>query len=137
MRHHTAAHPHSAPNPPSVYTPGQADGDGNGIGDECSMFPPTIETEAASSVQTGGATLNAKIDPEGLATTYRFEYGTTTAYGTAVPAVAKSAGSGGSAVTGTQAVTGLTAGTTYHFRVVAVNEAGESIGEEGAFTTLP
>jgi Ca2+-binding RTX toxin-like protein len=126
-----------ADNCPSVYNPGQDDADSNGIGDECSMMPPTVVTEPATSVGTGGATFNAKIDPEGLATTYRFEYGTTSEYGTTVPAVAKSAGSGATAVTGSQAVTGLTAATTYHYRVVAVNEAGQSVGEDRVFTTLP
>jgi hypothetical protein len=124
-------------NCPTVYNPAQADADANGIGDECAMMPPTVATEPASGLTTGGATLNAKIDPEGLATTYRFEYGTTDGYGTTVPAVPKSAGSGASAVTGSQAVSGLAVGTTYHYRVVAVNEAGQSVGEDRVFTTSP
>ncbi|HEX8050162.1 MAG TPA: thrombospondin type 3 repeat-containing protein, partial [Solirubrobacterales bacterium] len=124
-------------NCPSIYNPGQADADSNGIGDDCAALPPTVLTEPASSVGSTGATLNAKVDPEGLATTYRFEYGTTTAYGTSVPAAAKSAGSGATAVAGSQAVTGLTAATTYHYRVVAVNEIGQSFGEDLTFTTGP
>ncbi|HEX5592378.1 MAG TPA: thrombospondin type 3 repeat-containing protein, partial [Solirubrobacterales bacterium] len=124
-------------NCPSVYNPGQADANGNGIGDDCSELPPTVLTEPASSVGSTGATFNAKIDPEGFATTYRFEYGTTTEYGASIPSVAKSAGAGTSPVGGSQAVTGLTAGTTYHYRVVATSEIGQSIGEDRTFTTLP
>jgi Ca2+-binding RTX toxin-like protein len=124
-------------NCPTVYNPGQADANANGIGDDCAALPPTVLTEPASSVGSSGATLNAKVDPEGLATTYRFEYGTTTAYGTSVPFTAKSAGSGATAVAGNQAVTGLAAGTTYHYRVVAASEIGQSFGEDLTFTTGP
>jgi hypothetical protein len=124
-------------NCPSVYNPGQTDTDGNGVGDDCASLPPTVLTEPASGVGSAGATLNAKIDPEGFATTYRFEYGTTTAYGTSVPSVAKSAGAGTAPVAGSQAVTGLTAGTTYHYRVIAANEIGQSFGEDLTFTTGP
>jgi hypothetical protein len=34
-------------------------------------------------------------------------------------------------------VSGLAVGTTYHYRVVAVNEAGQSVGEDRVFTTSP
>jgi Ca2+-binding RTX toxin-like protein len=128
--------PDSSDNCPSVYNPDQADADGNGIGDECGVEPPTVATEPATSVKGTTATFAAKIDPEGLATNYRFEYGTTTSYGSAVPLVYKSAGSGATAVAVTEAVTNLAPNTTYHYRVFATNEAGQSVGEDQTFTTL-
>jgi Ca2+-binding RTX toxin-like protein len=125
----------SSDNCPSVYNPNQADTDANGMGDECASLPPTVVTEAASGVTSATATFNAKIDPEGLATTYRFEYGKTTAYGSTIPATAKSAGSGISSAPFSEAVTGLTSGTTYHYRVVATNAAGQSLGADKVFNT--
>jgi Ca2+-binding RTX toxin-like protein len=126
----------SADNCPSVFNPDQADSDGNGIGDECVAEPPTVETELASTVKGTTATFNGTIDPEGLATSYRFEYGTTTAYGSAIPLSYKSAGSGATAAAVSEAVTNLAPNTTYHYRVFATNSAGQSYGEDQTFTTL-
>ena len=47
--------------------------------------PPRITGEPVTGVGHETATLNAKINPEELATTYHFEYGETTAYGSEVP----------------------------------------------------
>ena len=44
-----------------------------------------MTTEAATLVTTTSATLNGTVNPGGLATTYYFEYGTTTSYGTDIP----------------------------------------------------
>ena len=97
--------------------------------------PPTVTTNAATSLSGSTATLNASVNPEGAATTYQFEYGTTTAYGTKVPATSKEAGSGTAAVAASQAITGLTPGITYHFRVTATNVNGSSNGADRTFTT--
>jgi phosphodiesterase/alkaline phosphatase D-like protein len=91
--------------------------------------PPSVQTTAASSIAATTAT------PNGRSTSWYFEYGTTTGYGTKT--AAKSAGSG----TGTRAVStgisGLTAGTVYHFRLVAVSDAGTTAGADASFTTQP
>jgi Ricin-type beta-trefoil lectin domain-like/Ricin-type beta-trefoil lectin domain len=97
--------------------------------------PPTVTTNAATSLGGNTATLNASVNPEGAATTYQFEYGTTTAYGTKVPVTAKEAGSGTSAVAVSEAIAGLTPGTTYHFRITATNVNGTSTGADKTFTT--
>ena len=70
--------------------------------------PPAATTSAASSLGSTGATLNGKVDPNGRATTYLFEYGTTTSYGTKTSS--SSAGSGSNAMNVSKAVTGLKSG---------------------------
>jgi sugar lactone lactonase YvrE len=95
---------------------------------------PKATTEAATAVKATQATLNGTINPEGQATGYWFEYGTSTSYGTKVPINAESVGSGTSNVAVHQALTGLSAGTTYHFRVVAESVAGGAEGGDETFT---
>lgn len=96
---------------------------------------PLVTTSAATSVSASAATLNGTVNPEGAPTTYQFQYGTTTAYGSAAPATAASAGNGTSAVSETASLTGLTASATYHFRVVATNASGTTDGPDETFTT--
>lgn len=101
--------------------------------------PPVVEETAALNVAATSATLRASIDPQGSETTYRFEYGTSTAYGTSIPLPDGLLGAGSSPVTVTAHPQGLVPSTTYHFRVVAfVAERSETIpGADGAFTTQP
>jgi hypothetical protein len=95
--------------------------------------PPAATTGAARSVTGDAATLAASVNPRGLATTVRFEYGTTTSYGTSTSAA--SAGSGTATRTFTQRITGLRQNTRYHVRVVATNAAGITRGADRTFTT--
>ena len=97
--------------------------------------PPVATTGSASAVLDTSATLGGSVNPNGTATTYHFEYGTTTAYGTNSPAVDASAGSGTSAVAESANLTGLTPGTIYHFRLVATSAGGTSNGADQTFTT--
>ena len=96
---------------------------------------PKTTTQAASSLTGAGAKLNAAVNPHGLATTYYFEYGTTTAYGTKAPTSPASIGSGFADVSVSQTLSGLSSNTTYHFRVVAENSEGTSYGKDESFTT--
>src|SRR5205823_3056379 len=66
----------------------------------------------------------------------RFEYGTTTAYGKSAPC-APSPGSGEGSVAVSAPVTGLTANTTYHFRISATNAGGTNKGSDETMKTLP
>ena len=95
--------------------------------------PPVVITSAASAVAGTGATLNGSINPNGLGTTYCFEYGTSTSYGSTTADA--NAGSGSSVVLAKADIADLTAGATYHFRLVATNSAGTSMGEDQTFTT--
>src|SRR5215211_6630526 len=88
---------------------------------------------AAPAVTTGGAavgpttaTFTGTVDPQGLSTTYYFEYGTTSALGSRT-ATAR-AGSGTSPVTAAASVGGLAANTVYHYRLVAHNRDGTRRG---------
>jgi Ca2+-binding RTX toxin-like protein len=77
--------------------------------------------------------LTGTVDPVGRATTWWFELGPTTAYGTTT--VVKSAGSGRGAVTVSQSVAGLSPGAEYHVRLVARSSAGTTRGSDVVFRT--
>lgn len=96
---------------------------------------PAVITGAASSTGTTTATLNGSVNPEGQSATYQFDYGLTTSYGTSVPVPAGSAGSGSTAVNESYSLTGLTASTTYHYRIEATNATGTTLGSDQTFTT--
>src|SRR6202035_1490546 len=115
--------PHPEPGPAST-PPGQ-------------RKPPLVETRAASLVTQTAATLNATVNPnEGAVSSCYFEYGTSASYGSTV-ACGSSPGAGSSAVEVSARLVGLAANRSYHFRVVAGNEAGTSAGADQTFTTLP
>jgi fungalysin metallopeptidase (M36)/carboxypeptidase family protein/F5/8 type C domain-containing protein len=97
--------------------------------------PPTVTTNAATALSTTGATLNGAINPNGTATSYQFEYGTTTGYGSVAPAAPASAGSGNAPVDVNAPITGLTPGTVYHFRLVGVRGNTRTNGNDLTFTT--
>lgn len=94
---------------------------------------PAVTTNAASNVTGSGATVNGSVNPQGAATTYKFDYGTSTSYGHST--AAGSAGSGTSAVNESANLSGLAASTTYHYRIEATNGAGTTYGADRTFTT--
>lgn len=96
---------------------------------------PNVGLSRATDIGATGATLLALVNPRGLATTYRFEWGASTAYGNSVPVPDGSAGSGTSNVEVKAALSGLEAGKTYHFRVLATNSEGTTATEDRTFTT--
>jgi hypothetical protein len=107
-----------------------------GVG-SASAVAPTIVSAGASSVTTKAALLEAQINPEGEATSYRFEYGTADC--STNPCASTSVGNvgaGSSAVKVTKEVSGLSPGTTYHFRVLATNGSGTVEGADRTFTTF-
>lgn len=95
--------------------------------------PPAVRTGAAASVTMTAATLTGSVDSRGHSTSWYFQYGTSTAYGLRTPTRSQSSASGERSVS--EAVGGLTAGTVYHFRLVATNHRGTSYGADSAFTT--
>jgi hypothetical protein len=94
---------------------------------------PSVSTGSASSITPTTAHLNGVVTPNGLATSWRFDYGTTTSYG--AKTATKSAGSGTSALNEAAAISGLKVSTTYHFRIVASNSGGTTFGSDKTFST--
>jgi DNA-binding beta-propeller fold protein YncE len=99
---------------------------------------PVVGKELTAEVGASEAKLGATVDPGGLAASYRFEYGTTTAYGSSMPFPEGSVGEGIAARAVWASASGLAPGTTYHYRVVASNELapGGIAGPDQTFTTL-
>jgi hypothetical protein len=97
--------------------------------------PPAVVTGSPSQVGKSSAVLNGTVDPNGQPTTYYFQYGTTTGYG--LQSSPASAGRGSGTVAVHAAITGLTPGTTYHYRLVAQNAAGTSAGADQTVTAGP
>jgi hypothetical protein len=95
--------------------------------------PPGVVTGAASGVTPSAATLHGSVDPNGRATTFWFEYGTSTGYGSKT--ADQNAGSGSNSVSESASVSGLQPGRTYHFRIVARSDGGTSQGADATFTT--
>ncbi len=96
---------------------------------------PLVGEESVQGVGFTGITLGAQINPMGLDTTYRFEYGTSTAYGTNTPVPDGQIAAGSTAQSVSRTIGGLQAGTTYHFRVVAGSANGITAGPDRTFKT--
>ncbi|MDP9294608.1 MAG: hypothetical protein M3O90_09340, partial [Actinomycetota bacterium] len=97
--------------------------------------PPAATTGAAEAIGQTTATLTGTVNPNASATTYSFEYGTSSAYG--LRTAEQAADDGDAAVTVKVAVAGLTPDTTYHYRLVATNAAGISRGGDRTLRTAP
>jgi phosphodiesterase/alkaline phosphatase D-like protein len=98
--------------------------------------PPPAPSATTGSADVSGtsATLNGSVNPNGVATSYYFELGTTANYGQQTPP--QGAGAGSSAVSVSASLSGLTANATYHYRLVAVGPDGAfAIGADRTFTT--
>ena len=93
---------------------------------------PVVITNPATNVTNSSATLNGTVDPHGLSTTVYFQYGRTTSYGSRTPNQTKT----GNVYQNVGAnISGLSAGTTYHFRIVGTNAGGTRYGGDRTFTT--
>ena len=129
---------------------GMAFGDAHGIlyvtdyyGDLGDMYqtlppgPPAVVRESASPTGEAAtsATLQGEIVPASYATTYHFEYGTTTSYGTSVPVPDGSLPGDFDVHPVSAGISGLQPRTIYHYRLVATNSAGTTDGPDRTFTT--
>ena len=105
---------------------------------------PTISEQRALDVERTSATLSAKVNPNGLPTTYHFEYlddadfqsGGFSNPATIVTTESTSIGAGNTPIAVQQPIEGLQAATTYHFRLVATNSIDTTEGPDHTFQTL-
>jgi hypothetical protein len=95
---------------------------------------PVVVTMAAFGVTQTGATLAGTIDPGGAAASCHFEYGPTTAYGSTAPC-SVDPGQGTAPVAEHADLSGLSPGSTYHYRLVGTNAGGSASGADLSFTT--
>ena len=100
--------------------------------DEMTFPSPAAVTGDASAVATTTATIAGTVTPSG-ATTYRFEWGTTTGYGQQTTDA--TAGNGSAAVPVSTGLTGLAPDTVYHYRVVATSPYGTANGIDKVLRT--
>jgi streptogramin lyase len=96
-------------------------------------LPPLVKPLAADQLGLTSARLRARVRPNSQATDYHFEYGKTTSYGQETDWAY--AGNGYTLATVTQVVDGLDPATEYHYRVVASNDSGTSVGPDRVFKT--
>jgi NHL repeat len=114
--------------------------------EELTTLPlPTIDEASATAVTATSARLNAKINPRGLETHYRFEYGpcasastcSTSPFPNAAPEAPADIGSGSADVAVSQQIEGLSPNVTYHFRVAAISATnGTATSPEHTFVFL-
>jgi hypothetical protein len=98
-----------------------------------SAAAPKATTGGAHDVSYGSAVVNGTVNPGSAATSYYFQYGPTRMYGG--QSAIGSAGAGGKGVPVSIGLAGLQPLTVYHYRLVAVNATGTSIGGDRTFQT--
>ncbi len=102
---------------------------------------PSIVSQSVAEVRNDGASLAGEVDPDGLSTIYWFEYGACGSPTSCVASGFEGRTAEGSLAVGTEVegvgaqVSGLRAGTTYRYRLVAENTQGRVGGGEGVFST--
>jgi hypothetical protein len=94
---------------------------------------PGAATLPATSSDSTSTMLAGTVNPRGLQTAYTFEYGLTTTFGAITTVVALDSAFADEPVSVT--LSGLSAGTTYLYRVVATNASGTTAGAVQSFTT--
>ena len=93
---------------------------------------PVVITNPATNVTNSSAILNGTVNPHGLSTTVYLQFGRTTNYGSRTPNQTKTGNNYQNVFAN---ISGLSAHTTYHFRIVATNSVGTRYGSDRTFTT--
>ena len=116
-------------NPNIIYA-----GTGSGTVFQYTTVLPSVTTEAATGVVSDAATLNATVNANNADTDVTFEYGLDDSYGATIAGVPPTV-TGTSNTSVSAPLSGLTAGMTYHYRVVGDSSAGVSYGLDATFIT--
>ncbi len=99
---------------------------------------PSVITDPATVITTTDAVLNGTISASGAATTVAFEYGATTSYGSTVAATESPLPANAVNAPVTASISGLSCGTTLHYRANASNGIGGTInGNDQMFMSAP
>ena len=98
-----------------------------------SAAAPLVTTGGAAQVTISSATLTGTVNPRGLSTSYYFQYGTTTAYGSRTASTG--VGNGGASVAAAANISGVGSNTKYHSRLIAHNSDGTTAGNDRTFRT--
>lgn len=93
---------------------------------------PIVTTVGVNAITASSASLVGSVNPNGLATSWWFTYGTTQAMGTVTATVG--AGAGTTPVTVGAPLVGLTPNTLYYFALVGTNVGGTVLGAQLSFT---
>jgi hypothetical protein len=96
---------------------------------------PVVSVGSAAAVTSSSAVLSGSVDSLGEAATFAFEYGPTTSFGSLSAFDRTEPTAGPQQVS--LPVSGLAAGTTYIFRLVATDADGTTAGATATFTTAP
>jgi hypothetical protein len=100
--------------------------------------PPLLKLLAAGPLHETDATLKGRVNPRNSATTWWFEWGTADCASNPcamAPATKQNAGEGGEYVNVKAPLTGLSPSTTYFYRLLAENQAGQTVSASRSFTT--
>lgn len=100
-----------------------------------SAAAPQLSKVGVSAVTSSSAVLEAKVNPQGKETTYRFEYGLEDCAKSICTTVQGSAGADSSPVRVSAPLEELTPATLYHYRVQAESSEGEAESEDRTFAT--
>ncbi len=107
--------------------------EGPQLGADATFITAPAAAASAGEVTSRKATLSGTIDPHGVATTYHFNYGPSTAYGASTPEADGGSASGEQTVAAH--ISGLSPSTTYHVQVIATSGGISYSGADGSFTT--
>jgi hypothetical protein len=119
----------------------------NQLGETAISAPVTFTTESlkpeivpgsaeAVELSPTSSELTAKVNPQGSATHYRIEYGTSTAYGSVLPippAPEPSIGAGHQPISIAQTIASLQSNVTYHWRLILESSVGTTVGADHTF----
>lgn len=100
---------------------------------ELSGSAPAAETLGAGGTGSFQATLRGNVNPNGMPTSYHFQWGQTSAYGNETPVVGAESNHEIRSVNET--IWGLAPNETYHYRIVATSSLGTVVGADRTFTT--
>jgi hypothetical protein len=107
-------------------------GDGGGGEIFAVAFGPQFGV-STSAITNNSATVSGDANPQGVPTTVYVQYGTTTSYGSNTAPICL--GSGTSSVPFSIGLSGLSAGTAYHYQLVFTTSSGPFYSADQTFTT--